>query len=1234
MSTRHSAHGTPGANVEEEEESLLRRSTYYNNAPSKLPGTPGQSGRTWKLILSIFENVSLVCWLVVGVLIFLCLVVLVLAEGRSRQNPLVTGVETAIAVRKGDTDPRAFQFSVLENGLQVLLVSDPNADKAGAALDVRVGHFDDPEDTPGLSHLLEHMLFLGTKKFPEEDAFDKFLSTKGGMSNAYTSKEDTNYHFEVLPDALEKGLEMFASFFVEPLLNPERIGRERKAVDSENEKNLQNDEWRFTQLLRSTSNPNHPYHKFGTGNHYTLKDKHVKNKTRTSNGTKSLHAALVEHHAKFYSAPQMRLVVLGRADVTQLESLARQYFSEIPSPRHAIPIQKFGYPKVKARTPKQMGLRYDIIPVEDVRMLQMFWLLPPTEKKYRKKTLDYIMNILSGEGVGSIHAALHTEGLVTEVSGGAEDGSSVHNFFGMKLYLTAKGLEKIDHIITVVYAYINMLRQNGPKMSYWLEYKGMAEVDLRFVEKKQAADFVSDLAQNMQIADPGDVVVSDNLWEDWDPSDIKATTNLLTPTNMVVFVAAKSLDLGATPETEKWYGTRYTTRPLSYDSIAEWSRASISSVKEKLAFPVPNEFIPSNFNVKSGLSSAEAAKAVSAKPQTHPHVIQNVQLRYRIWYKQDDTYGVPKVNVLASYHLEHFGIDAVSMVHAGIFADLVKDYLREDLYPATVAGISYNIAATAHGLQIQLIGYNHHMGLCLKRVSNTIHNLILGKVGPGFSDRLELLVDRYDKDLKNWAAEQPYKHAKGYSAFMLRKPYFLPSGLLAALEGGHAITTDSILAFMKNAFRGKCFLQALFHGNIDEQDVALMQGHLLRATENCQLMAPQTKRVRTLPSGETVVRMQESNQDERNSAVVNTYQLGTEEMWGDLEKTCQLKILAAVTSAAVYEQLRTKEQLGYIVFSGPAKVGTILEYVIIVQGVKRSPDTVNVRIESFIAAEYKKLQSLAQEKFKAYVASEISRLRAPYKTLTDESAAYWAEIEDASYMFDRPFKEIEQFDKITVQEVTSMWGDHIMHPQQRNKLSMRVFGNRFPTPHHDTEESMAAVNSNFKLAPEYPPLPQDRADELKMSIETSQLRQPQLKDPEEQSGNVSSAISTKDISSNIGKLNVQKDASRAFRGIVTTTPPHHPVEGAPPKLSPPSPTAMHTTAKKKPTAIEKKSNGINAKTIPAESTHVIGRKEVASHVPKKRSARKLLPKDGARSKEDSGGAKSIQLPSILTGSEH
>ncbi len=104
-----------------------------------------------------------------------------------------------LEVVKSDEDKRLYRGLVLENGLRTLLISDPETDKSAAAVDVNVGHLSDPEELPGLAHFCEHMLFMGTEKYPDENEYGRFLSQHGGGSNAYTSGEHTNYYFDVSP---------------------------------------------------------------------------------------------------------------------------------------------------------------------------------------------------------------------------------------------------------------------------------------------------------------------------------------------------------------------------------------------------------------------------------------------------------------------------------------------------------------------------------------------------------------------------------------------------------------------------------------------------------------------------------------------------------------------------------------------------------------------------------------------------------------------------------------------------------------------------------------------------------------------------------------------------------------------------------------------------------------------------------------------------------------------------
>ena len=125
------------------------------------------------------------------------------------------------------------------------LISDAEADKSAASLDVHVGSALNPKERQGLAHFLEHMLFMGTEKYPSENEYSEYLSNNGGMNNAYTGLMSTNYHFEVSNEAFEGALDRFAQFFICPLFNKTSIEKEMNAVSSEHSKNLQSDMWRF-----------------------------------------------------------------------------------------------------------------------------------------------------------------------------------------------------------------------------------------------------------------------------------------------------------------------------------------------------------------------------------------------------------------------------------------------------------------------------------------------------------------------------------------------------------------------------------------------------------------------------------------------------------------------------------------------------------------------------------------------------------------------------------------------------------------------------------------------------------------------------------------------------------------------------------------------------------------------------------------------------------------------------
>ena len=167
----------------------------------------------------------------------------------------------------------------LPNKLQVLLIQDNNQKElefgepiAYVSLAVNVGSFNDPLDRQGLAHFLEHMIFMGSKKYTEQDSYSNHISESGGFTNAYTQLEWTNYHFDVNYSGLQKALDMMANNFHKPLLLKEAMDREINSIDSEFQMVYSDDNTRMLQILMQTCHTeDHIFNRFMWGNLKSLK---------------------------------------------------------------------------------------------------------------------------------------------------------------------------------------------------------------------------------------------------------------------------------------------------------------------------------------------------------------------------------------------------------------------------------------------------------------------------------------------------------------------------------------------------------------------------------------------------------------------------------------------------------------------------------------------------------------------------------------------------------------------------------------------------------------------------------------------------------------------------------------------------------------------------------------------------------------------------------------------------
>ena len=898
-------------------------------------------------------------------------------------------VVTAEAVKGDKRESKTFS---LENGLDVFLISDPDVHRSAAALAVGVGHLHDPVEKQGLAHYLEHMLFLGTKKYPEVGSFKKFLDEHSGGSNAYTAGAITNYFFQISHEGFDIALDRFSDFFKAPLFDKTYSKREVKAVNNEHQKNKLNDGWRGNFVSQQISEPGHPLTKFGTGNQATLSGDN--------------RPALLDFYKKYYSASNMKLALISSMPMQNLLGIAKKYFSAIPTREVNIP----SMPKVFRKPLENQFRLLRIKTIKDIRSLEVDFPTIRLKDYQDSKPAGIIGSLIGHEGKGSLLSKLKEEGLVLSLSAGGGSSHPDINSFGITVTLTPKGLQNYERILQLIFNYIRMIREHGVKEYTFKENQAMAQINFDWKNPNEGMGFVAGKAALLHDYSLENIKTLPFLITKYDHDAYKALLDTLILENALVVLSHKN---AVTDKTAPYYDAEYSLELV--DGEAFYKLKNNTNVAG-IFYQAKNDFIPHNLKLVDD----------------QPHYVRQDDMA-KVWFMYDDKFRQPKVALMFRIETPKVYGTPKNLELANLYESAVREGLNELVYPIQEAGLSYSLSTNKKGVVLTLGGYSERIGDLIKLVTKNLVNINIDE--QKFNNFKEAMV----RGLKNKKLNQAYQRGGYYNWLMMLDNQYTDEEKLEALR---PLTLDDVKSFAKNLYE-KIYVTGVIHGNWTEEQAKESVSILLSSLNGQPL--PVNERyeqvVEVLNPGERIQFSREV--EDNNNSLSYTIQVGEK----DLALMAKASIMASIIENDFYTQMRTNQQLGYIVWSFQQRTEKRMFFRFLIQSSTHGPFEMSKRVRVWLKTTDKMFANLSDEEFEKHKQAKIIALEKEGDSIGAVVGDLYTLATDEEGDFQFKKKLIQAIKDLSKNDVTEKARELFLDPQTpRLEVLMRAKGSKERVP--------------------------------------------------------------------------------------------------------------------------------------------------------------------------------------------
>ena len=402
-----------------------------------------------------------------------------------------------INIKLAINDKRNIKGIILKNGIKVILISDPKINKSSCCVGVNAGNYDD--EFAGCAHFLEHLLFMGSEKYPDNRDFSSYLEKCGGINNAYTSEYNTCYYIELDTIFLEKGIDMLSWFFRKPLLDMKYIKSEMEIIDSEHNKNILSDSWIINDLLKKfIKNQDSKYAKFGTGNLDSLKDITKED--------------IINFYNKHYKTDNYYVCIVDSINMEKMIKTYIPYFNDIePKLKKDLII-----PNEKLNLIKNNLIIFKSI--SEHNFLDIFFIIDCNKSNNTDfQLINFISFLIGSEYENSLSYFLKEKNLIKYLHSGVNYLLDSEGIINIKIILYENNKDNFIKTIAIFYSFLDKLLNIDKKIfqKLYTNYQSIKLLDFLYHDKSSANDICINTVENMISGNINDAIIRKYKVEDY-----------------------------------------------------------------------------------------------------------------------------------------------------------------------------------------------------------------------------------------------------------------------------------------------------------------------------------------------------------------------------------------------------------------------------------------------------------------------------------------------------------------------------------------------------------------------------------------------------------------------------------------------------------------------------------------------------------------------------------------------